>query len=129
MLQRFITVGLMGVVLGLTACDRMAQLQYLEQGSQVPPYSNATQRMSPGMSPGAENAIKDSATEGNASKAATETATAETAMDNTAANAVSSPPLEEAWLPKIQGSPSAQLKADLKEQARRAKQNRKQGGV
>jgi hypothetical protein len=54
MLQRFTVVGLMGVVLSMTACDRTAQLKHLQE-SYSPPRT-PSQRLSPT----ADNAIKDS---------------------------------------------------------------------
>jgi hypothetical protein len=131
MLQRFIAIGLMGLILSITACDRLSQLEPLEQGSQVSPLRPTPQRTSPAI----ENAIQDSALDKNTIKAptadaTTERTTAARTTENPASNPVSpsaqeSPqelPLEETWLPNLQRSASAQLKADLKEQARRAKQ-------
>ncbi|WAL59397.1 hypothetical protein [Thermocoleostomius sinensis] len=117
MLQRFIIIGLMGLVLSVTACDRLSQLEHLEQGNRVSPLPPTMPQSS-----AVENAIKETVIRDNALKAPTEDALTGSAIENAASNVVSSPSLEEAWLPEFQETPSAQLKADLKEQARRVKQ-------
>jgi hypothetical protein len=104
MLQRFVTIGLIGGLIGLvpslSACNRVTQLEPLEQGNQIPPYQNAAQPIEP---------LREKVME--------------QATGQSADSVDSSSQLEELLPLEIQGSLSAQIKADLKEQARRAKQN------